>query len=131
MNVGDMILSFQRLLSLLLIGCCVTRYGSEAYHLHQNPCLQHEVESKSRSMADFFDSDKLFFPREYREVYCDKSSSSNSINQNVQTCAGGLYRCVTQYEVRDVLELPKKDPVPLAELSLRQIKIAVGCACVR
>ena len=99
-------------------------------HLHRNPCIAHTVETKSRSTADYFQSDNIFFPQNYHEVYCNRYASSNSLNEKLLTCAGGLYHCVTQYQTRDVLEMPNKEPISFSQFGLRKIKIAVGCRCL-
>ena len=120
----------QRLLTLLSVAYCVTQSQSGIDHLHRNPCIAHTVESKDRSMANYFGSNNIFFPHEYREVYCNTYSSSNNLNEKLSTCAGGLYHCVTKYEIRDVLELPNKEPISFSQIRLHKIKIAVGCNCV-
>jgi hypothetical protein len=81
-------------------------------------------------VAGYFGSDSIFFPHEYREVFCNTYSSKNSLNEKLSTCAGGLYHCVTKYQTRDVLEIPNKEPISFSQFGIRKIKIAVGCRCV-
>jgi hypothetical protein len=81
-------------------------------------------------MGEYFGSNNIFLPHDYREVYCNTYANSNSLNEKLSTCAGGLYHCVTQYVIKTVVEFPNKEPISFSQIRLHKIKIAVGCKCL-
>lgn len=121
------------LASWSLLAFCLMRHGGDAFiirfgdpnHRHLETCDQ--IRSPEKRVEDYFSTNGYYyFPSTYKETVCKQTAHSNAY----PTCAGGMYHCITKYQVKEFLKIPENDPTNTGKWDYVSIKVAIGCECL-